>query len=848
MANISTKPNGLPNHWPRPTDQDLKDRPVRHVKINADQAYHFHCNMVKTSKYEWYNFLPKFLLEEFNPKTKIANCYFLIISALQCIPAISNTQGYPTTMVPLTAVVSVNAVLQLLEDLSRHRADKEANASTTLRLNRSTAQFEIVKWSDIVIGDCLKIVSREQIPADLLILGVSEKSPASPQGLCYVETKSLDGETNLKIRLAMPNTYDKVTSGDSYLQLSGYIDMEHPNKLIDSFSGVLDLGLTGSGDSISRESIGAKNVLLRGCSLRNTDWAIGVVINTGPDTKIMMSSTETKPKSSQLDTKSSEQITVIIGLLCLVCVAAATGQLIWNYDYDIKGIWYLHTDENPGVAWVIKFFYSFLLHASCIPVSLYVSMSVARFYQSVFMNQDLEMYYEVTDSPAQVRTMTLNEELGQISHIFSDKTGTLTCNVMDFRKMSINGVSYGLGITEIGKAAWKLMGKDVPDEVVEAENLAHKLSVPHVSFYDPKFTADVSAKGIQQKCIAEFFRVLSICHDVIPERINGKIKLSASNPDDEALVCASSYFGYQFADRRGGLVVLKKSAIENTTGMLFNDDSATEETVEVLDTIPFTSKRKRMSVIIREKNGTVKLLMKGADTAMFSRMKGYVQSNSTDLTKQGTLTSSLDMALESIEGGSDFSRLPTTSSAQKASDAEEKVWNTEQQMITFAHEGLRCLVVGSVEIPVDDYLRWSQKYRVAMSDFTQIEAKKIGESNDIEKLEDEIEQNLDLLGATAIEDRLQDGVPECISALAAAGIKLWVLTGDKEETAINIAVACNLVLPGEYMRQVIVNRNTTSNELGIKQLLNAEMKVNGSFFALLMISVDLCFAIYVIIS
>jgi P-type E1-E2 ATPase len=83
------------------------------------------------------------------------------------------------------------------------------------------------------------------------------------------------------------------------------------------------------------------------------------------------------------------------------------------------------------------------------------------------MSQDLDMYYAPLDAPAVVRTMTLNEELGQISHLFSDKTGTLTCNVMNFRKMSINGVSYGEGITEIGKAAWKLLGKDIPETVLE---------------------------------------------------------------------------------------------------------------------------------------------------------------------------------------------------------------------------------------------------------------------------------------------------------------------------------------------------------------------------------------------
>jgi magnesium-transporting ATPase (P-type) len=239
--------------------------------------------------------------------------------------------------------------------------------------------------------------------------------------------------------------------------------MEHPNKLIDSFTGIIDI------KDGTREPILASNLLLRGCVLRNTDWVVGVVVNTGHDTKIMMSNTETKPKTSFLESQSSIEIQRIILLLAFVCFWGATGQAIVNDQVDINSIWYLHWNEEATPYWFIKFFYFFLLHASFIPVSLYVSMSLVRFFQAWFMNSDLDMYYEPTDTCAVVRTMTLNEELGQISHIFSDKTGTLTCNIMDFRKMSINGVGYGKGITEIGKAAWKLQGKEVPLDMLEGQ-------------------------------------------------------------------------------------------------------------------------------------------------------------------------------------------------------------------------------------------------------------------------------------------------------------------------------------------------------------------------------------------
>ena len=108
--------------------------------------------------------------------------------------------------------------------------------------------------------------------------------------------------------------------------------------------------------------------------------------------------------------------------------------VIWNQYNDVDDIPYLLWNPNAVSNWFIQFFYILLLHATFIPVSLYVSMTIARFGQSYFMENDLEMYYEKTDTPMKCRTRTLNEELGQISHIFSDKTGTLTKNEMTVKK------------------------------------------------------------------------------------------------------------------------------------------------------------------------------------------------------------------------------------------------------------------------------------------------------------------------------------------------------------------------------------------------------------------------------
>ena len=549
----------------------------------------------------------------------------------------------------------------------------------------------------------------------------------------------------------------------SFIQhLKGRIEMEHPNKMIDSFTGVIDI------EGLGREPILPNNILLRGCVLRNTDWVIGCVVNTGHHTKILMSAAKTPSKSSRLDVLASAEVIHMVFLLSAVCFVGAVGSLIWNVEYDVRNVWYLDWDVGLGEYFVIQFFYFFLLHATFIPVSLYVSMTLIRFFQSYFMNNDLDMYYEKTDTPALVRTMTLNEELGQISHVFSDKTGTLTCNIMDFRKASINGVSYGLGITEIGKASWKLQGKSIPADILEGEERAKAASVPHVSFYDPHFDAHKAKGDLQSQRIKQFFRILALCHDTIPERIDGKIKLSASNPDDEALVACAAYFGAAFQDRHESFAVL-------------NIDGEQEE-VEVLDVMGFSSDRKRMSVVVRGADGRIQLVIKGADSVMMHRL---------------------------------------------APGQDDLVEATNGHLEQYSVEGLRCLLVGIKEIDPDYYRDWSARYNKHSTDLEQLALRKkeagLGEKkNLIDVTEDEMEQGITLVGCTAIEDKLQDGVPECIAQIAKAGINIWVLTGDKEETAINIAVACNLVLPKQYMRHVIVNKKKAPTMDACIDLLTTE--------------------------
>lgn len=182
----SELPLSLPKHWPNPSDEDLDENKSRIICVGSSQKFHFNNNFVKTSKYEAYNFLPKFLLEEFNPRTKVANCYFLFISGFQTIPAISNTNGLPTTLMPLFCVVLIDGIFQALEDIARHKADEDANSSKTMKYNKVTKQFEQVKWSDVNVGDIIEIKTRETIPCDTLVLATAEKSEPAQGKFFYI--------------------------------------------------------------------------------------------------------------------------------------------------------------------------------------------------------------------------------------------------------------------------------------------------------------------------------------------------------------------------------------------------------------------------------------------------------------------------------------------------------------------------------------------------------------------------------------------------------------------------------------------------------------------------------------
>ncbi|RHZ26655.1 hypothetical protein DYB37_010399 [Aphanomyces astaci] len=698
---VATSPKPPPGSTFIGSETSLLSNSFRHLWLNprsSETHGPFCTNVVVTSKYTKWSFLPKFTVESF---AKLANAYFLLVSILQCIPAITNT-GWPSTLPVLMFILTVDGTLAIIEDRRRHLADDEANsASCRVVFN---GNLVAMPWSALQVGHIVKLDNRGTAPADLLILAVHEVDVEHKAGICYVETKSLDGETNLKLRQAMESTMhaqDEVQVS----ALHGRVECEQPNKAINRFAGSFFTDQPNG--SIANHPISIQNIILRGCQLRNTEWMYGLVLNTGPDTKIMQSFAKPETKWSSINDHVNVMIKWLLAMLLVAC-----GQY-------------------------------FLLLYQMIPVSLYVTISTVMLIQAMLMALDLDMYYDVLDSRMIVRTMALNEELGQISYIFSDKTGTLTCNVMEFRKCSINGVSYGLGTTEIGMFFTK-----IPTFLL--------CFLPYVNFHDPKLHQKLTDIPLNSSTNAltneaEFFLHLAICHTVIPEQATDKhgdavLRYSASSPDEQALVSAAKFFGFAFESR--GLGVAR---VRVTNKSLQQDPSASSELWEfkVLDVLEFNSDRKRMSCVVQDPNGAFMLLTKGADNVITPLL---ANDNDADV-----------------------------------------VAATLEQLQTFADDGLRTLTIAKKVIPTAYYHQWTKRYKAACASLDQIDKRKNGHPNDIDACMVEMEQDLVLLGATAIEDKLQDNVPRAIARLMEAGMKVWVLTGDKQETAINIAYACQLM-------------------------------------------------------
>jgi len=694
----------------------------RAVAVGEPSA-EFAGNAIRTAKYSALTFLPRNLFEQFR---RLSYVYFLAITVLNQLPQVA-VFGRGASVLPLAFVLFVTAVKDAYEDFRRHRSDRRENNRLAAVLAPHTAgEFPPKKWKHIRVGDVVRVASSETLPADIMLLATSD-----PTGVAHVQTVNLDGETNLKTRYAKQETHLKFSHDGA---IGGVLHCERPNRNIYGFQANLEI-------DGKRVPLGPSNIVLRGCELKNTTWAIGVVVYAGKDTKVMLNNSGPPSKRSRLETQLNRETVILSIMLIGMCTTASVLAGIWllNHRGELEFTQFFRekdytTGKNYnyygiGMQLFITFLMAVIVYQVIIPISLYISMELVRLGQAYFMGADIDLYDKSSRSKFQCRALNINEDLGQIKYVFSDKTGTLTENKMEFQCASIHGVDYSSGKDTLGYSV-------VVDDLLWTPKKAVRT--------DPQLLKMLRNGGTDEeaKLVLDFFLVLATCNTIVPLVLDTRdprqklIDYQGESPDEQALAYAAASYGIMLVERTSGYVMI--------------DVLGDRQRFDILGLHEFDSDRKRMSVIVGCPDKTVKLYVKGADSSMF-----------------GITNKELD-----------------------------NVRATEVHLHKYSSLGLRTLVVGMRELSRPEFEDWQSAYENASTAV-------LGRGNLLRSVATSIECNIHILGATGIEDKLQDGVPEAVESLRQAGMKVWVLTGDKQETAISIGFSCKLLT--NDMTQIVIN-------------------------------------------
>ena len=459
-------------------------------RTSLTRAHLYGSNALRSTRYTLLTFLPVNLFEQLAPWIKPANFYFLCIAVLQAFPSISTTQGRPSILLPLLIVIIISAVKDALEDYGRWKGDWQKNNEQYKTYHRG--HFHLAHSKDLLVGDIIMIEDGQRVPADciLLVSGVGGGS------LVYVDTKNLDGETNLKpkaVPLSLLRGFREDWKGVGGMDVKVTVDA--PNGDMRSFSGEIRVDGEGSrarpktprsargdkgeakagkGDD-SSEALTLDHFILSDCLVRNTPWLIGLIIYAGEDTKIRQNMKAQLTESRRKETRvfaMTKRIFLLMVLVQVVMCALAAVLAGWYESTDIGSAWYLYTDslDAPLLYAGQRFLTWFIIVKDFVPISLYVSLELVQFLQALFMQWDATMRVSLygTELGTRVNSSNLNEELAQVHFVFSDKTGTLTDNSMVYKKCVIGTERYGRGVTEAGLIRQaKDAGKDVKKAISE---------------------------------------------------------------------------------------------------------------------------------------------------------------------------------------------------------------------------------------------------------------------------------------------------------------------------------------------------------------------------------------------
>ncbi|XP_015906001.1 phospholipid-transporting ATPase VA [Parasteatoda tepidariorum] len=794
------------------------DKPLRIVmnnvtlQENVPPKLHPHkgyaCNRIRTTKYTILSFIPKNLFEQFH---RIANLYFIGIVLLNWVPKI-NAFGKEIAIIPVMFVLGVTAIKDWFEDFRRYKSDKRINNLTCRVYSRQDQRYVKTYWKEVKVGDMVHLSCNEVIPADILLMKCSDD-----QGLCYLETASLDGETNLKQRQVVRGI---MSSGEPFhpSTFNGRIECDPPNHRIYHFNGCITLS-SGAKVPICKE-----NLLLKDCVLKNADFIEGIVVYAGHETKAMLNNDGPRYKRSKLEKLMNRNVIFCIIMLILLCLLGAVGNGVWLSTYHDRNIvpflpgFYLNNNaEIYNEAFLIFWTFVIVLQVM-IPLSLYVTIEIIKLGQVYFIHQDSSFFDKASGKKLECRALNITEELGQVEYVFSDKTGTLTENNMVFKRCTISGVDYSHDRTFPAKcdgdAASPACDSDEKGDLVLNPSLVEELSEMEIQLHVNSSTTEITHLSTHSQRIQDFFLLLALCNTVVVAKYPHKDQMNSSGlflnhatPIANRMLRGSADGWENSNDKYAHLLSEASTPASSTTSTPIKrprnltlplhlglghcttptpsplefrpiyeaespDEIALVETAfsyncrllrrtpesvtvalpgegliefKLLHVLPFDATRKRMSVIIQHPiTGEKILLCKGADSAILSHL-----------------------------------------APSQSKTIRNMIFKTEQHLNNYSRKGLRVLCMAKKIISPEEYKVWLPCH-LAAELCIEDKDKKLYQSAC------NIERNLELLGATGIEDKLQDGVPQTISSLRAAGIVVWVLTGDKQETAVNIAYSCKL--------------------------------------------------------
>jgi phospholipid-translocating P-type ATPase (flippase) len=620
-----------------------------------------------------------------------------------------------TQLIPVLLVLSVSVFRETLQELDRQREDRRLNLQKT-RVNFEGEWVE-TNWKDVCVGDLVMVLVDQPSPADLVMIASS-----SAGNTAYIQTTNLDGETNFKSRCGIDkaaSAIDMMTSTDRSGPMPEItVKAEPPRSDLDWFQGEISFQhFEDSSPKQQVETLSVRNFIPREGVVRGTDWIIGIVTYTGKDTKVLLGNQRPDYKTSKIDRMTDQLVMVILFLQFSIAIyMGVSGALATTTTPH----WWLDDALSPStfLRAIFDALSCVILITQMIPISLIISLEIAKVYQAKLMEGDVEI-------PAtRAASQALNDDLGQIGYVLSDKTGTLTSNELVLKVATIEGKPYP------DLSSVRLAGKTNHhvELFIEALAVCHDVSPTWTTVEAPSASARKSI--LSMKSDAKKHRSLkensgattpldesglSSARNVLPPGLS----FCGSSPDEICLVTACA--------ENLGLTLHKRTH----SYLVFTHVEKGEISYKIVRFFEFDNLRRRSSIVIlNECDDSVSVFVKGSDDAVLPRC------------------------------------LPSPATSE-----------TEASLQFYARQSLRTLVFGHKKMTKTDWDQMVAQYPVSKD------------------LIEEVESGLTLLGCTGTEDRLQDGVQGSIQRMRTAGISVWMITGDKLDTAIEISKSANLIAP-----------------------------------------------------